>query len=31
MNYVKGNLADLHPRPHEQCGSVISGKYRFIV
>ncbi|MCM1032978.1 MAG: hypothetical protein NC405_04395 [Odoribacter sp.] len=26
-----GNFADLHPHPHEQCGSVISGKYRLIV
>lgn len=31
MNYVKGNFADLHTHPHEQCGYVISGKYRLIV
>lgn len=31
MNYVKGNFATLHTHPHEQCGYVISGKYRLIV
>lgn len=31
MNYVKGNFATLHSHPHEQCGYVISGKYRLIV
>ena len=28
MNYVKGNFATTHQHPHEQCGYVISGKYR---
>lgn len=28
MNYVKGNFADTHCHPHEQCGYVISGEYR---
>lgn len=31
MNYVKGNFASTHQHPHEQCGYVISGKYRLIV
>lgn len=31
MNYAKGNFASLHSHPHEQCGYVISGKYRLIV
>lgn len=31
MNYVTGNFATLHTHPHEQCGYVISGKYRLIV
>lgn len=31
MNYVKGNYATTHQHPHEQCGYVISGKYRLIV
>ncbi len=31
MNYVKGNFATLHKHPHEQCGYVISGRYRLIV
>lgn len=31
MNYVKGNYAAAHQHPHEQCGYVISGKYRLIV
>lgn len=31
MNYVKGNFATMHSHPHEQCGYVISGKYRLIV
>lgn len=28
MNYVKGNFATTHRHPHEQCGYVISGRYR---
>ena len=28
MYYVKGNFASTHQHPHEQCGYVISGKYR---
>ena len=31
MNYVKGNFATTHQHPHEQCGYVISGKYRLKV
>ncbi len=31
MNYEKGNFATLHTHPHEQCGYVISGKYRLII
>ena len=31
MNYVKGNYADTHQHPHEQCGYVVSGQYRLIV
>lgn len=31
MNYVKGNYADTHSHPHEQCGYVISGEYRLKV
>ena len=31
MNYVKGNYATTHQHPHEQCGYVISGRYRLIV
>lgn len=31
MNYVKGNFADTHQHPHEQCGYVISGEYRLKV
>lgn len=31
MNYVKGNFATIHQHPHEQCGYVISGRYRLIV
>lgn len=31
MNYVKGNFATTHQHPHEQCGYVISGRYRLIV
>lgn len=31
MNYVVGNYADQHTHPHEQCGYVISGKYRMTV
>lgn len=28
MNYVKGNFATTHRHHHEQCGYVISGRYR---
>ena len=31
MNYVKGNYAATHSHPHEQCGYVITGRYRLIV
>ena len=31
MNYVAGNYASTHSHPHEQCGYVISGRYRLIV
>ncbi|MDE7116041.1 MAG: cupin domain-containing protein [Muribaculaceae bacterium] len=31
MNYVKGNFATTHEHPHEQCGYVISGRYRLVV
>lgn len=31
MNYVNGNFATTHQHPHEQCGYVVSGKYRLIV
>ena len=31
MNYVKGNFADTHHHPHEQCGYVVSGEYRLKV
>lgn len=31
MNYVAGNFASLHSHPHEQCGYVVSGRYRLIV
>ncbi len=31
MNYVKGNYATTHQHQHEQCGYVISGRYRLIV
>lgn len=31
MNYVVGNYATEHTHPHEQCGYVISGKYRLTV
>lgn len=31
MNYVEGNFATMHTHPHEQCGYVISGKYRLII
>ncbi len=31
MNYALGNFATLHSHPHEQCGYVISGRYRLIV
>lgn len=31
MNYVRGNFADTHSHPHEQCGYVVSGRYRLIV
>lgn len=28
MNYAAGDAASLHSHPHEQCGYVISGRYR---
>lgn len=28
MNYVGGNFAETHTHPHEQCGYVVSRKYR---
>lgn len=28
MNYVEGNFATTHQHPHEQCGYVVSGRYR---
>lgn len=31
MNYVAGNYATEHTHPHEQCGYVISGKYRMTI
>lgn len=31
MNYVVGNYATTHTHPHEQCGYVISGRYRMVV
>ncbi|MDE6324353.1 MAG: cupin domain-containing protein [Paramuribaculum sp.] len=31
MNYVKGNFATTHRHPHEQCGYVVSGRYRLKV
>lgn len=31
MNYVVGNYAAEHTHPQEQCGYVISGKYRMTV
>lgn len=31
MNYVVGNYATTHTHLHEQCGYVISGKYRMVV
>ena len=31
MNYVAGNYATEHTHLHEQCGYVISGKYRMTV
>lgn len=31
MNYVVGNFATEHTHPHEQCGYVISGKYKMTV
>lgn len=31
MNYIRGNFATTHQHPHEQCGYVISGKYRLNV
>jgi quercetin dioxygenase-like cupin family protein len=31
MNYVKDNFATTHAHPNEQCGYVISGKYRLII
>ncbi len=31
MNYRTGDFATLHSHPHEQCGYVVSGRYRLIV
>lgn len=31
MNYVEGNFATTHRHLHEQCGYVVSGRYRLIV
>lgn len=31
MNYVIGNYATEHTHPHEQCGYVLSGKYRMTI
>lgn len=31
MNYVQGNFATTHQHLHEQCGYIISGKYRLKV
>ena len=31
MNYVEGNFATTHRHPHEQCGYVVSGRYRLRV
>lgn len=31
MNYVVGNFATTHTHIHEQCGYVISGKYRMTI
>lgn len=31
MNYAAGDFATLHRHPHEQCGYVVSGRYRLIV
>lgn len=31
MNYVEGDLAELHRHPHEQSGYVISGKYELVI
>lgn len=31
MNYVVGDYAEEHTHPQEQCGYVISGKYRMTV
>lgn len=31
MNYKAGDFATLHTHPHEQCGYVVSGRYRLIV
>ncbi len=31
MNYVSGNYASPHQHPHEQCGYVISGKYKLTI
>ena len=31
MNYRTGNFATIHQHPHEQCGYIISGRYRLIV
>lgn len=31
MNYAVGNYAAEHTHPHEQCGYVITGKYRMTI
>ncbi|MDE6778007.1 MAG: cupin domain-containing protein [Alistipes sp.] len=31
MNYKAGDFASTHNHPHEQCGYVVSGRYRLIV
>lgn len=31
MNYKAGDCASPHKHPHEQCGYVISGKYRLTI
>lgn len=31
MNYMAGNFTGIHKHPHEQCGYIVSGRYRLIV